>query len=165
MHLLRHTHDDGGNIIGLGEEGEEGDRVCMEVKRLWKGKLKKSVNTLQDIYLTSTITFPSSSFLLCFSIHGQDPRKKRETETDTASVCHFTLMGTDMASQIQIALGREIGAVFRRLLLNIATLPYSYLTALKIDPPLAPAVLSLEWDIMKSKTTKYWQYLNTAVLS
>lgn len=49
-----------------------------------------------------------------------------------------------MVSQTQIAPGREIGAVFGRLLLNITTLPYSYLTALKIDPPLATAVLSLE---------------------
>lgn len=51
-----------------------------------------------------------------------------------------------MASQTQIASGREIGAVFGRLLLNITTVPYSwaYLTVLKIDPPLATAVLSLE---------------------
>lgn len=55
-----------------------------------------------------------------------------------------------MASQTQIAPGREIGAVFGRLLLNIATLPYSYLTALKIDPQLAAAVLSLEMGYYES---------------
>lgn len=55
-----------------------------------------------------------------------------------------------MASQIQIAPGREIGAVFGGLLLNIATLPYSYLPALKIDPPLATAVLSLEMGYYES---------------
>lgn len=71
-----------------------------------------------------------------------------------------------MASQIPIAPGREIGAVFRRLLLNIATLPYSYLTALKIDPPLATAVLSLEmgyYETCRPQSTS--ECLNTSVPS
>lgn len=70
-----------------------------------------------------------------------------------------------MASQTQIAPGREIGAVLGRLLLNIATVPYSYLTALKIDPPLSTAVLSLEMGYYESLDHKASQTLNTFVLS
>lgn len=46
-----------------------------------------------------------------------------------------------MASQTEIAPGS--GSLFGRLLLNIVIMPYSHLTALKIDPLLATAVLSV----------------------
>lgn len=53
-----------------------------------------------------------------------------------------------MASQTKIAQGA--GAEFEGLLLNIATLPYSSLVELKIDPLLAIVVHSLrKWNIMK----------------
>lgn len=65
----------------------------------------------------------------------------REKANHTSSVCHFTLIG-DMIRQTNIAQGT--GAEFEGLLLNIAKLPYSFMTALKIELLLATAVLSVE---------------------
>ena len=66
---------------------------------------------------------------------------ERGRETITSPACRFTL-GADTTSQTNAALGA--GAQIEGLLLNITTPPYSFMTTLKIDPPLLTAVLSEE---------------------
>lgn len=59
----------------------------------------------------------------------------------------------------------EAGAEFEGLLFSTATLPYSFMTALKIDPPLTSAALSVEIGYYERvQTTKHQQYLNTVTI-